>query len=172
MVAPQSTTHSSVYRVEPTTTYPLWVHLITSTVKVWNIQKIYYVSSKIKCSTFFYLWLISLLHFYLCYKELPNMPTLSVGDTTPTTISLSWTTGVSFVDSYEVIWKRDISGECPDVDEGSATITDESTSYTIARLEEGSNYNITVTAINAAGSAVSVPVTAMTGEAGEGLQLY
>ena len=99
------------------------------------------------------------------------MPTLSVGDTTPTTISLSWTTNGSVVDSYEVIWKRDISGECPDVDEGSATITDESTTYTIARLEEGSNYNITVTITNAAGSAVSVPVTVMTGEAGKGLQL-
>ena len=70
------------------------------------------------------------------------------------------------MDSYEVIWERDTSKDCPDVDEGSATITDGSTSYTITGLEEDSNYTINVTAINAAWSAVSVPVTAMTGEAG------
>ena len=73
------------------------------------------------------------------------------------------------VDSYEVIRERDISGECPDVDEGSSTITDGSTNYTITGLEEDSSYTITVTATNEAGSVVSVPVTAMTGEAGEGL---
>ena len=73
------------------------------------------------------------------------------------------------VDSYEVMWERDTSGECPDEDEGSATITDGSTSYTITGLEEDSSYTITVTATNAAGSAVSEPVTGMTGEAGERL---
>ena len=52
------------------------------------------------------------------------------------------------------------------MDEDSATITDDS-NYTITGLEEDSNYTITVTATNAAGSAVSVPVTGMTGEAGE-----
>ena len=71
------------------------------------------------------------------------------------------------VDSYEVTWERDTSGECNDVDGGLTTIIDGSTSYNITGLEEDSSYIITVTATNAAGSAVSVPVTAMTGEAGE-----
>ena len=92
-----------------------------------------------------------------------------VDSTTPTTISLSWTTSNGTADNYEVMWERDTSGECSDVDEDSATIIDDSTSYTISGLQEDSNYTINVTATNAAGSAVSVPVTAMTGEAGEGL---
>ena len=67
------------------------------------------------------------------------------------------------------MWERYTSGECPDVDDNSATTTGGSTSYTISGLEEDSNYTITVTATNAVGSAVSVPVIGMTGEAGEGL---
>ena len=65
------------------------------------------------------------------------------------------------------MWQRDISGDCPDEDEGSMSITDGSTSYMITGLEEDSSYSITVTATNAAGSsAVSDTVTAVTGEAG------
>ena len=59
-------------------------------------------------------------------------------------------------------------GKCSDEGMGSTTITNGSTSYTIMRLEEDSNYTIIVTAINAAGSAVSDPITGMTEEAGEG----
>ena len=92
-----------------------------------------------------------------------------VNSITPTTICLSWTAANGTVENYEVIWARDTSGECSDVDEGSATISSSSTSYTISGLQEDSNYTITVRATNTAGSAVSVPVTAMTGEAGEGL---
>ena len=94
---------------------------------------------------------------------------VTVDSTTATTISLSWTSAGSVVDSYEVTWERDTSGECPDEDEGSATITDGSTSYTITGLEEDSSYIITVNATNAAGSAISVSVTEKTEEAGEGL---
>ena len=84
------------------------------------------------------------------------------------TAALSWTSAGSVVDSYEVMWQRDTSGECPDEDEGSTTITDGSTSYDIMGLEENSNYSITVAASNAAGSsAVSNTVTEMTLEAGE-----
>ena len=96
-------------------------------------------------------------------------PVVSVGSTAPTTIPLSWTSAGSQVDSYEVTWERDTLGECPDVDEDSATISGSSTSYTISGLQEDSNYTITVTVTTALGSAVSVPVTAVTGEAGEGL---
>ena len=65
------------------------------------------------------------------------------------------------------MWQRDTSGECPDEDEDSISLTDGSTSYDIMGLEEGSSYSITVTASNAAGSAVSNTVTAMTLQAGE-----
>ena len=92
-----------------------------------------------------------------------------VNSITPTTISLSWTAANDTVDSYDVIWERDTLGECPDVDMDNATISGTSTSYTISGLQEDSNYTITVTATNVAGSAVSIPVTAMTVEAGEGL---
>ena len=53
--------------------------------------------------------------------------------------------------------------------EGNRNIMDGYFSYTIEQLEEDSNYTITLTAINAAGSAVSDPVTRQTREAGEGL---
>ena len=96
-------------------------------------------------------------------------PLVNVDSTTPTTIPLTWTSAGSQVDSYEVTWERDTSGECTDVDEDSATISGSSTSHTISGLEEDSNYTITVTATNTAGSAVSDPVTSVTGEAGEGL---
>ena len=66
-------------------------------------------------------------------------------------------------------WERNTSRECPGANEGSATFTGGSTSYTITGLQEDISYTITVTASNAAGSAVSVPAIAMTGEAGEGL---
>ena len=91
--------------------------------------------------------------------------------TTSPTISLSWSVpSGSVVTSYEVMWQRDTSGDCPDEDEGSmsVTTTDISTSRTITVQQEDSDYIITVTAVNAAGSsAVSNAVTATTGEAGE-----
>ena len=80
-------------------------------------------------------------------------------------ISLSVPTG-SVVDSYEVMWQRDTTVGCPDVDEGSHRIN--TTLYDIIRLEENSSYIITVTASNSAGSSeVSNTVTAITDEAGE-----
>ena len=92
-------------------------------------------------------------------------PVVTVDSTAATAISLSWTSAGSVVDSYEVVWA---SGECPDdVDEGNNTITNGSLSYTIMGLREGSSYTITVNATNAAGSAVSDPVTGMTEETGE-----
>ena len=93
---------------------------------------------------------------------------MSVGTTTPFTIPLTLNTVGSVVDSYVVMWKRAISEKCHDLDEESVTITN-GTNYTVKELQGDSNYTITVTATNAAGSAVSVPVTAVTGEAGEGL---
>ena len=99
----------------------------------------------------------------------PGTPNVHVKNTTATSISLSWSVpSGSVVDSYEVMWQRDTSGECPDEDEDSISLTDGSTSYDIMGLEEDSSYSITVTASNAAGSsAVSNTITAMTLEAGE-----
>ena len=64
-------------------------------------------------------------------------------------------------------WEKNDSKKCHKVDKGSAKSISGSTKYTITGLEEDSNYTITVTTTNATGSSVSVPVTAMTGEAGE-----
>ena len=102
----------------------------------------------------------------------PGQPSVGITSTTATSISLSWTSAGSVVDSYEMMWQRDTSGECPDEDEDSISLTDGSTSYDIMGLEEDSSYSITVTASNAAGSAVSNTVTAMTQEAGEKLLYF
>ena len=76
------------------------------------------------------------------------------------------------VDEYLIQWVRDTSGTCSDEDTDSTTISGGSaTSHTIPGLEEDSTYTITVTVSNGAGSSnVSNTVTAMTGEAGKGLQ--
>ena len=47
VVHPQTTIYSLVCRMEPATPYPLWVHLITSTVNVWSIQNYFYLVSSI-----------------------------------------------------------------------------------------------------------------------------
>ena len=83
---------------------------------------------------------------------------------TATSLPVSWTSAGSVVDSYEVMWT---SGDCPDVDGGSATVTGGTTSYTIEGLEEYITYSITVNASNDVGSAVSEPATGMTSEASE-----
>ena len=96
-------------------------------------------------------------------------PVVTVISTTSTNIELTWTIPGPEVDRYDVSWDRDTSGVCPNTDSNSASVSGGSASYTITGVQEDSNYIITVTATNTAGSAVSVPVTAMTGEAGEGL---
>ena len=102
----------------------------------------------------------------------PGVPSVSRGTITATTISISWTSD-PVGDRYVVEWMRNTAVGCPDEDTGTNTITGGSmTSYTIPDLEEDSEYSITVTASNDAGSSgVSNTVTAMTGEAGEGLPL-
>ena len=95
-------------------------------------------------------------HLLYCIyiHSVPDSPTISMDTpTTSTSITISWSISIdSVVDSYEVMWS---SEECPnDVDEGDTIITDGSTSYTIDNLREGTNYNITVTATNAAGTSL------------------
>ena len=88
--------------------------------------------------------------------------------TAATTITLSWSTPSGTDAKFVVIWKRDKSEECSDENGGNSTITDGSTNSIIENLEEGSSYTITVTATNAAGSAVSDSVMGVTEEVGEG----
>ena len=102
----------------------------------------------------------------LFYTIVLGEPNISVDRRTSTSIFLSWRVpSVLGVTSYEVIWQRDTTPECPDdMDEGNATIS--STVYCVDGLEEDSSYTITVIASNAESSAISNTITAMTGEAG------
>ena len=103
-------------------------------------------------------------YYYRSFVFPVEVPILE--STTASTISLSWTSAGSVVDSYEVMWERDTSGECPDEDEGSTIITGSSTSHTIAGLEEDSTYIAFVRARNAIGSEESNSVSGITREAG------
>ena len=103
------------------------------------------------------------IHFFVFTVE---APVLSVQSTTATTISLSWTSAGSMVDSYEVMWQRDTSGDCSNQDVGSTTLTDGSTSYIITGLEESSNYTIKVVAMNANEMEISNSVTGFIQESG------
>ena len=105
----------------------------------------------------------------LCLISVPARPSLNTNpSTTATSIFLSWSVADSVVTSSVVSWQRDTFGECPDVDEDSASITGSSTSTTITGREEDSRYFITVTVFNDAGSSEeSNIVTVMTEEAGE-----
>ena len=91
---------------------------------------------------------------------------MSMSTTTATSVTLSWTNAGSVVTTYRVMWERDTSGECPNVDENMVPLSGSSTAYTITGLEEDSSYDITVTAFNAAGSS-EVTVTRMTMDASE-----
>ena len=84
---------------------------------------------------------------------------VAVDSTAVATISLSWTGAGPLVESYEVIWTL---GECSGEEEGHTQISDGSTSYIITGLKENSTYFVSVTATNAAGSAVSDSVPADT----------
>ncbi|CAI8057696.1 Receptor-type tyrosine-protein phosphatase S, partial [Geodia barretti] len=74
------------------------------------------------------------------------VPVLMVDSVTPTSVSISWTSGGSEGVSYLVEWQRDTSE-----DQGTVTIIDASTSYVISGLEENSRYIIRVNASNAIG---------------------
>ena len=96
------------------------------------------------------------------------LPVISVNYTTSTTIQLSWSSSGSLVISYEVTWQKYTLGKCLEehIDNESATVV--STNYTITGLDENRMYTIIVKAINVTDTnAVSVPITAITMEAGD-----
>ena len=94
---------------------------------------------------------------------------LSVVSATATTVSLSWSSAGFGVDSYEVMWQRDTSGDCPDEDDGNTILAGGSSTYNIfiTGLEEASTYTMTVTAMNEFGYAITNNITATT--SGEGI---
>ena len=98
-------------------------------------------------------------------------PVVSLGlsSTTSTTILITWNSFGQEVDNYVVMWERDTSGDCPDVDSGNDTIPGGSTDYIIRNVEEDSKYFIAVKAISPAGSAGRLEVSGTTLKAGERL---
>ena len=98
----------------------------------------------------------------------PSKPSdIVIGSISAISISISWRIpNDSVVENYVLMWERDTSEECPDMDKNIITLSDVSTSYIITGLEEWSSYNITVTASNAVGYA-SDSITVMTSEASE-----
>ena len=96
------------------------------------------------------------------YISVPDKPVITNSSSSGTNIFLLWTESSPEVNSYEVEWQ--LQGESFT---SRTSVPGSSTSYTITGLLQGeSNYAITVTAVNVAGSATSEPVTQMTGEAG------
>ena len=105
--------------------------------------------------------------YFFIFINTVQTPIVSITSTTATTISLSWMSSGSDIESYEVTWEKDNTGRCPTEDKGNVTITDDNTSYTITGLEEDSYYKMTVTATNAAESVASDSVIRLTEEAGD-----
>ena len=97
----------------------------------------------------------------------PGQPNVHVGAVDATFIRISWTVPSGLVTGYEVMWQRNTSIGCTDVDEGNETLSETATHYLISRLEEDSYYRITVAATNSMARVVSDPVTVVTKEAGE-----
>ena len=93
----------------------------------------------------------------------PNVMLDTVG---PFSASISWAGSGPVVDSYEVKWQRDTSGECGDEHQDSSTISGSDSSYEITNLFGNSVYSVTVTASNSAGTATSVPLPISTSKAG------
>ena len=80
-----------------------------------------------------------------------------------TSVFLCWSIpSGSVVTSVEVKW---FSDQClSKLDEGSVIASNTSTNYTIPHLRAGTSYNITVSAINSAGTSPSHRVTVVTEE--------
>lgn len=79
-----------------------------------------------------------------------------------TSAIVSWNSESVSVDMYFVMWKRNTSVGCPDIDEGNLTLSGTDTSLTIMDLEEDSSYSIFMMTDNA----IRGNVTVVTLEAG------
>ena len=128
-----------------------------------------------ECQVWLYSLLLSvysrLLHNNASTKSLLSLhavetPILDVDSITATTITLSWSSAGSVIDDYTVVWKKQTTEELPNDDGASILITNGSTSYTIAGLEEYRGYDITVIASNIDGSTISNSIYRLTNETG------
>ena len=93
----------------------------------------------------------------------PGQPVI---ETTTTTISISWDVPSGFVaEQYKVDWS---SHQCPgNQTEGNATMIGEVANFTIQELRAGTEYNVSVTAINPVGNSISNALSIHTLEMGE-----
>ena len=90
----------------------------------------------------------------------PEQPHLSVTSITATSISLFWSVpSGSVVTSSVVTWLK--SGSDASV---SVTVSEAHINYTITELDSNTDYSVTVTVINGAGSATSSPILVSTSE--------
>ena len=156
-------TEATISELIPSTTYSIEVAAVNSVGTGVYSDAIYQLTEG-RLLTY-----VVLFRNFVCTLLLLSLPVvapvLSVYNTRPTSILLSWTSAGTEVERYEVMWT---SAECPsDVDEGSDTITDGSISYTIEGLRGGTSYIVTVSATNSAGTASSDPVTRETEEQSE-----
>ena len=105
----------------------------------------------------------------LCSLSVPSAAVLDDPTiVTATSIRITGRVPGSEVTGFVVRWQRVTSFGCSDVNESTIFVNGAFTGYTIAGLEPGNRYTITVTVSNSAGTApVSNTVTAMTPETGE-----
>ena len=96
----------------------------------------------------------------------PGQPVIGLSEATETVIFISWSVpSVSLVNQYEVQWS---SHQCPDSPvKGSTAISRASTSFIITELRAGTEYNVSVTAVNSAGNSTSDVLNIHTLEIGE-----
>ena len=106
---------------------------------------------------------------YNSYFTVPSAAVLTgTPSVTSTAITINGSVHGTVVTGFEVMWQRNTSVGCSDVDEGTISETGAfPNSYQISGLEPGNSYSITLTVSNAAGTApASNPVTGTTLETG------
>ena len=98
----------------------------------------------------------------------PEQPYLSVTSITATSISLFWSVPSDSVMTSSVVtwWK---SGSDASV---SVTVSEAHINYTITGLDSNTDYSVSVTVINGAGSATSSPILVSTSEVSAGTYMY
>ena len=100
------------------------------------------------------------------FAKVPGQPFVEESNGRETTISISWSVPIgSVVEQYEVEWS---SHQCSDGPiDGSSTLIGAATNFTIEGLRAGTEYNVSVTAINSAGNFTSDVLNIHTLEMGE-----
>ena len=100
----------------------------------------------------------------LCFSSDPGQPSIILVAISATSLNLTWNVSDKTDITYTVEWQK--TGCLAENKENSGSITTNDTRYSITGLEEGSKYNITVSA-----GKLSNTVSAVTIQKGEGLVL-